>query len=129
MTSAAAKARNEKLAKSGEPHRFKPGQSGNPDGRAKKVRQIESLAQDAAEKALKRLIKLMSSENEQVARAAANDVLDRAAGKPKQTMSTEVTRRRDVTDIGDDELAAIATGGSAGIAAPENGETEPDQFH
>lgn len=123
MPTPAEKVRNRNFVKAGEEHRFQPGQSGNPDGRPKKVRQIEDIAQESAEVALKKLVKLMNSKDERVALSAAQAVLDRGVGKPKQTIANEVTRKRDVTDIGDDELASIATSGSTGAVAQEDGET------
>jgi phage terminase small subunit len=42
---------------------------------------------------------------------------------------SEVTRKRDVADLSDSELAAIATGRGTGTPAPSNGARGPDPVH
>lgn len=88
---------------------FKPGQSGNPSGRPKVVSHIRDLAQKHGEEALKTVVALMRSEDERVALAAAQVVLDRAYGKPIQQV--DVNDTRDMVDLTDADLAAIATAG------------------
>lgn len=66
---------------------FKPGQSGNPSGRAKKTpaeKAAESLSKKEAEKAMKKIVALIDSADDRVALAAAQHVLDRSLGKPVQ---------------------------------------------
>ena len=62
---------------------WKPGQSGNPTGHSGEYGTAIKLAQRAAPQAIRRLIKLMDSEDERVAAVACNSILDRAFGKPK----------------------------------------------
>lgn len=64
-------------------NRWKPGQSGNPSGHSGAYGDAVRLAQHAAPYAVRRLIELMSSDDERVAVVAANSILDRAFGKPK----------------------------------------------
>jgi len=90
---------------------FPKGVSGNPSGRPKKVVAVTQLAEEHSEAALKRLVKLMSSDKEQVALAAAQAILDRAMGKPKQ--SVDVNTKKDVADFDIAELYAIARTGGA----------------
>lgn len=66
---------------------FKKGQSGNPGGRPKLEGEVRKLAQKHSKRAIQRLVELMESENEKVAALAANSVLDRAFGKPAQSLS------------------------------------------
>lgn len=88
---------------------FKKGQSGNPSGRPKKLVTVSQLAEDSSEKALKKLIALMDSDKDAVALAAAQAILDRAMGKPKQSL--DVTKKKDVADFDIAELHAIARTG------------------
>lgn len=106
--------------------RFKPGVSGNPNGRPKKAQQIVEKAQENAEKALKALIDLMGSDDERVKLAAAMAILDRGLGKPKQTI--EDGRKQEIGDYSTDELRAIAGISSARTIEATASTTEPDRF-
>ena len=74
--------------------RFKPGQSGNPAGRAKAEGEVRALAQEHGPAALQRLVDLMRSRNERVAVAAAQAVLDRGYGKAPQQVAIDATFRQ-----------------------------------
>jgi hypothetical protein len=59
--------------------------------------------------------------------SAATAILDRAYGKPAQTVNANVVRT--ILDVSDAELAAIALSRSNGTAEPEGGKSEPDLVH
>ena len=65
-------------------HAFKPGQSGNPGGRTASFVECQRLAREASPDAMRRLIELMASPDERVALMAADKVLERAWGKPRE---------------------------------------------
>lgn len=74
--------------------RLKPGRSLNPTGldrrRALMLRKLESLTPRALN-ALERLVDDESPENRSVRLGAAREILDRTMGKPKQSVSVDVT--------------------------------------
>lgn len=86
---------------------FEAGKSGNPGGRPVVVREIKAMAREKAPKAFAKVVALLDSDDERVAFVAAQEILNRAYGKPTQYV--DVTERRDITDLTDAELAAIAT--------------------
>ncbi len=61
---------------------FKKGQSGNPGGRPKEIGEVRELAKKHGPAAIKRLVKLIASDNERTAVAACQVLLDRGYGKP-----------------------------------------------
>jgi hypothetical protein len=65
-------------------HSWRPGQSGNPGGRTPEFVDCQRLCREASPDAARRLIGLMYSEDERVALMAADKVLDRAWGRPKE---------------------------------------------
>jgi len=65
------------------------GQSGNPTGRKKIAPEIRELVDKNTERAIRRICKLIDSDDERVALSAAVYIADRALGKPSQ--SVEVT--------------------------------------
>jgi predicted DNA-binding transcriptional regulator YafY len=65
-------------------HSWRPGQSGNPGGRTIEFADCQRLCREASPDAARRLIELMNSEDERVALMAADKVLERAWGRPKE---------------------------------------------
>jgi len=61
---------------------WKPGESGNPGGRPKEAAEVKALARSFCVEAIHKLVELMRSDNERVAEAASNSLLDRGIGKP-----------------------------------------------
>ena len=73
---------------------FEKGQSGNPGGRPKVVAEIRQLARERGPEAIAALVKVMTKGKSEAARvAAANALLDRGWGRPKQSDESEVTHR------------------------------------
>jgi hypothetical protein len=72
---------------------FKPGQSGNLNGRPKAVPKIQFLAQGYSEAAIATLVGIMSDRKAPPAArvAASNAILDRGHGKPPQTIDANNT--------------------------------------
>lgn len=66
--------------------KFQKGQSGNPGGRPKEVRELAALAQEHSGAALKRLVALMASADGKVAVAACREILDRGFGRAPQAL-------------------------------------------
>jgi hypothetical protein len=58
-----------------EPHRWKPGVSGNPGGKPRIATEIRKLAQEKAPAAFQKLIKLLDSPKEQIQLQAAKEIL------------------------------------------------------
>lgn len=92
---------------------FKKGQSGNPGGRSRKVagdgRTISEIAKEHSPKAIATLVDVMDNGDSAASRvSAANAILDRAWGRPKQDIDVDMTitdhaaalaaRRKQATD-------------------------------
>lgn len=84
---------------------------------AKTPADIRSLARGHTDTALQTLAKIMTAEDapHSARVAAANSLLDRGWGKAPQELKVAV--HKVAKDLGDDELAAIAAGGSKGASA------------
>jgi len=81
---------------------WKEGQSGNPNGRPKKLSQAAALARQYTEQAMNTLIKQMASEDENIAQKAALAILDRGHGKPTEYHEVETEER--TKQVSDDVL-------------------------
>ena len=113
---------------------YTKGQSGNPGGRPritdkKLVSDIRELARTHSKEALETLVAVMKSKSASPGArlTAANSLLDRAWGKPQQTIEATVTTTFD--GMTDDELRDFiaretATFGGGHIAAFVSGEEE-----
>ena len=90
-------------------HLWKPGQSGNPNGRPAVVREIRDLARAKTTIAFDTLCAACQSEDAPWAArvAAAAHILDRGYGKPTQNINAAV---RDAQKMTDAELIAYLTG-------------------
>lgn len=90
---------------------FKPGVSGNPNGRPKSLKEITDLAREAGPDAVKRLIKLSKGKGA-VALQAARALLDRGYGRPSQSIQVTGSDNgpiqvRDLSNLSDAELELL----------------------
>jgi hypothetical protein len=67
-----------------------PGQSANPGGRPKKDVDIAALATEHTPQAFAKIVELLNHKDGRVALAAANSIIDRAFGKPAQSVQAKV---------------------------------------
>ena len=91
--------------------RYPKGETGNPSGRPKIVEVIKTLARAHGGEAFKVVVGLLKSDDERVRMVAAQEILNRAYGKP--TLAVDVTHKREPADFSDAELYAIARSGRA----------------
>ena len=70
------------LPEAARPHKWKPGQSGNPSGRGALYHECRRLAAEASPDAMRRFITLMDAEDERVSYVATVAVLDRSGVEP-----------------------------------------------
>jgi hypothetical protein len=94
------------------------GNSGNPSGRPAKVKEIESLAQAHTPQAFAKIVELLDCKDARVALAAANSILDRAFGKPAQSVAAKV----ETLDVGRLWLEALKLSNAAPPAKTIEGE-------
>src|SRR5215204_6665195 len=97
-------------------HKFQPGNKFG--GRKPIPEEVKELALAATPRAVERQIELMESKDENVALKATNSILDRAFGKPAQTLNTD-RGRRDLLEYSIAELVAIAHEGRTGAQTIE----------
>lgn len=84
---------------------FVKGQSGNPSGGSKKVAAVQKKAEDFVDEAVAVLAAALKDGDTKTRIMAANAILDRGLGKPKQ--SVEVNRSpRSLDEINTDDLIA-----------------------
>ena len=104
---------------------WKKGESGNPSGRPKIMRELTVLARTYTTDAINGLVKIGRSSKSDAARATAwNSLLDRGWGRPPQFATGDADEFRRAMDVSDDELATIAhlaTGSGNGTVTPEKG--------
>ena len=75
---------------------FIKGHSGNPAGRAKENIHVRDLLKQNSVNAAQKIIDLLNSDNDKIAFAAAQEILNRTEGKPLQTQQIEVGGNLDV---------------------------------
>lgn len=113
---------------------FVKGQSGNPGGRPKELKEIQELARQSAPSAIRALASIAAKGKSEAARvSAATALLDRAYGKPVQQIDANINDERNVGELSSSEidrriadaLARIEaiTGGADG---PPEGKNKPD---
>jgi hypothetical protein len=100
---------------------FQKGRSGNPGGITKeqhaKIRQAAECARQYSEEAIRRLAELMHDSDGRVACSACNALLDRAWGRPKQTLEARHWMEASGKELAEALPKALAARGISGKTA------------
>lgn len=88
---------------------FKKGQSGNPAGYSTLLAEVRGLAQEASVPAIKKLVKIMNRRNvdDRVAIVAADKILERAWGPPKEAPPVPTRSRIDLSRLPQKKLDTL----------------------
>ena len=73
--------------------KFEKGKSGNPGGRPKENSEVRAAARLHGMTAIDKLVELINSDDQRIAVAASQAILDRGFGKPSQSMEMTVTEK------------------------------------
>lgn len=99
----------EKGVSGNEEAKFKPGQSGNPNGRPKLPDLTEMIFDEVGEEGLRAAILKLGQLAKNGNIKAIQELLDRGYGKSKQSVAYEGELKiKSTKDLTDEELAAIA---------------------
>ena len=93
--------------KPGQAPPFPKGVSGNPGGLPSTYHEARRIARQAAPEMVERLIQIARGRDERAATVAAQAVLDRAFGKPKEAPPVEEASRPDLSNLSDRDLATL----------------------
>jgi hypothetical protein len=84
---------------------FEKGQSGNPGGRPKEIKDVQTLARSHTAEAIETLLEIMRNGKPDRARSAAAELLlDRGWGRAPQTIDIPDEREKILANLTDDEL-------------------------
>src|SRR5262245_23728191 len=90
---------------------WKPGQSGNPDGRPRGSSAVQLRCLQHCNEAVDTLLDLMrkneGSKSDALRLAAANAILDRGVGKAAQSVALDLNLTKKLDELSDDELIAL----------------------
>ncbi len=93
--------------------RFSPGSVANPNGRPTIPLEVRKLLEDAAPRAVARLIELMESSDERIAATCSEAVLNRLYGKPSQVVDAKVETRNNIGQMHLEALQKIVANGAS----------------
>ena len=80
------------MSKDPTPWRWKPGTSGNPGGRPKEDPEMKAILKAACPRAAAKLVELLDCVNPKIVLSAANSILDRIYGRPKESVDMNVSQ-------------------------------------
>ena len=105
--------------------RFAPGVSGNPGGRPKLPAEMREIFQSRGPEAAEILVKHLRASDPRVSVAAAREILDRAYGKPVQSINVDKEERIKLIAVVPEKSATTedwlrANWGNQGNRAPAN---------
>jgi hypothetical protein len=89
---------------------FKPGESGNPGGKAKKSNRAAGMAREHTEKAIQVYIASLASEDERIRLDAATKLLERGWGKAQEYVEVSGDEENPITTKITVELVRANTG-------------------
>jgi hypothetical protein len=109
--------------------RFQKGKSGNPGGRPRVLGEVQELARQHGPEAIKMLTSIMEDENAPPSArvSAAGMILDRGYGKPPQFTTGDEGRFKKATEMSDAELDEAITRIEAQLRGIE-GEPAPSEL-
>ena len=80
------------MSRSDKPWQWKPGTSGNPGGRPKEDPEMKAILKAACPRAAAKLVELLDCVNPKIVLSAANSILDRIYGRPKESVDMNVSQ-------------------------------------
>lgn len=89
------------------PYRWQPGQTGNPNGFQGVYGHVMALARERSPRAVAKLCELIESPDDRVALMAADKLLERAWGKPKEVQDDKASGPPDLGALNAADLAEL----------------------